>query len=83
MERAFVALTKFKPNFLVVSLGFDTMKGDPTGGFLVTPRGMGKIGRRLMELRVPTLVVQEGGYSLTNLRLGARAFFQGAATALK
>jgi acetoin utilization deacetylase AcuC-like enzyme len=30
----------------------------------------------------PTLVVQEGGYNLRNLRKGASAFFRGMAAAL-
>ncbi len=68
---------RFRPDFLVVSLGFDIMKGDPTGSFLVTARGMREIGTALGRLGLPILVVQEGGYSVVNLRQGARAFFLG------
>ena len=41
-----------------------------------------QVGQRLGALRLPTLVVQEGGYSLRNLRRGAPAFFNGMAKAL-
>jgi acetoin utilization deacetylase AcuC-like enzyme/GNAT superfamily N-acetyltransferase len=77
LAEALKVFRRFKPNFLVVSLGFDIMAGDPTGAFNVTPKGMQRIGTMLAELRLPTLVVQEGGYSLRNLRLGATGFFKG------
>ena len=61
----------------MLSLGFDIMRGDPTGSFLISNAGMRAIGQRLGRLRLPTLVVQEGGYAVGNLRSGARAFFSG------
>jgi acetoin utilization deacetylase AcuC-like enzyme len=61
----------------VLSLGFDIMAGDPTGTFNVSPRGMFRIGKMIAETGLPILVVQEGGYSLRNLRLGATEFFRG------
>ena len=66
----------------MVSVGLDTIKGDPTGGFALTPGSLQKIGGRLEALGLPTLVVQEGGYSLRNLRRGAVAFFNGMARIL-
>lgn len=70
-------IRRFQPDFFVVSLGFDIMKGDPTGSFLVSVRGMRSIGTALGRLGPPILVVQEGGYSVVNLRQGSRAFFLG------
>ena len=77
LEEALAIIRRFKPKWFVLSLGYDLMKGDPTGSFLVSVKGMREIGRRLGNLRLPTLVVQEGGYSLTNLRRGSEAFFAG------
>ncbi|MCB9706785.1 MAG: histone deacetylase family protein [Myxococcales bacterium] len=77
LERGLAAIRRFDPVYLVVSLGFDIMRGDPTGGFGVTPEGMGAIGRAIAGLGRPSLFVQEGGYALRNLRRGARAFFEG------
>jgi len=77
VEKALEAIGKYKPTVLVVSVGFDTMRGDPTGSFGLTLRAMEAIGRRIMTLGVPVLVVQEGGYSLSNLRRGGAAFFRG------
>lgn len=67
----------FGPTYLVVSLGFDIMRGDPTGSFVVTPTGMRSIGKELAKLDLPTLVVQEGGYSIRNLVRGSQEFFAG------
>jgi acetoin utilization deacetylase AcuC-like enzyme/GNAT superfamily N-acetyltransferase len=70
-------VTRYDPQFLVLSLGYDIMKGDPTGTFNVSNAGMRAIGQRIAAMRLPTLIVQEGGYSLGNLRHGARAFMTG------
>jgi acetoin utilization deacetylase AcuC-like enzyme len=77
LQTALRGVRQFKPATLVVSLGFDIMKGDPTGSFLLTPRGMEEVGEALANLGIPTLVVQEGGYSLRNLARGPRGFFLG------
>jgi acetoin utilization deacetylase AcuC-like enzyme len=49
---------------LVVSLGFDTLDGDPLGAFRVSVDGYRRVGGLLAELGLPTLLVQEGGYAL-------------------
>ena len=79
LKKALDHIRRFKPMFLVVSLGFDIMRGDPTGSFALLPEAMKKIGTALSEMNLPTLIVQEGGYSVKNLRAGAIAFFQGFA----
>ncbi len=68
-------LRRFHPHYLVVSLGFDIMKGDPTGSFDITTDGMKQIAARIAGLGLPTLIVQEGGYAVRNLRIGAQRFF--------
>jgi len=79
LDKAVKRIDRYRPSFLVLSLGLDTLRGDPTGSFLLTAGTMTKIGQRLGELRLPLLVVQEGGYSLRNLRRGVPAFFLGLA----
>ena len=49
---------------LVVALGVDAAGGDPEAPLRVTPEGFRAAGRALGELRLPTVVVQEGGYDL-------------------
>jgi acetoin utilization deacetylase AcuC-like enzyme len=81
LDRALSVIRNFKPRFLVLSIGFDIMRGDPTGSFALTNQGMGRIGKRIGRFGVPTLIVQEGGYALGNLRSGSHAFFTGIAEA--
>ena len=77
LEKALELIDKHKPEFVVLSLGYDTMAGDPTGSFSLSVRALQSIGSRLAELHRPLLIVQEGGYSLRNLRRGSAAFFRG------
>lgn len=80
LDDALGFLKKHKPWCLVLSLGFDIMKGDPTGAFVISPAGMERIGRAIRATGLPVLVVQEGGYALRNLHSGAKRFFQGLLT---
>jgi len=66
----------------VVSLGFDVLRGDPTGTFELAPGAMRKLGARLTAAGRPLLVVQEGGYNVRNIRNGSAAFFRGCAESL-
>ena len=52
---------------LVVSLGVDAAGGDPESPLEVTADGFHAAGRALGELRLPTVVVQEGGYELDTI----------------
>ncbi len=77
LARALERITKFKPQFLVVALGLDTAKGDPTGSFRLLARDFRENGRMIGALSLPTLVVQEGGYRTQTLGVNARNFFLG------
>jgi acetoin utilization deacetylase AcuC-like enzyme len=46
---------------------------------VLTPAALRTMGKRLAELRLPLLVVQEGGYNVRNIRQGSVAFFAGCA----
>ena len=94
LEHALGLVKKFKPEALVVSLGLDIAKADPTGTWSVTRDGLFEIGRRLGSLRLPTLMVQEGGYNirwlgrnaeslLTGVCAGARACHPGKGQAIR
>lgn len=77
LEKALKAIKRYAPDYLVVSLGVDIMRGDPTGSFYVSTEGMQNIGHAIGRLRLPSVIVQEGGYHLRNLRRGVRAFLVG------
>ena len=76
LEEALAFIGEFSPHYLVVSVGFDTVEGDPEGGFRLTTGSLGEIARRIADLRLPTLLVQEGGYLLERLAETALAFLR-------
>jgi acetoin utilization deacetylase AcuC-like enzyme len=67
LDEALLAVRNFGPRFLVVSAGFDTFAGDPIADFALTSAAYPEIGRRMAGLRLPTLIVQEGGYAIDEL----------------
>jgi len=79
LGKAIGRIKKFKPAFLIVALGLDTAKGDPTGTWKLTHDDFEKNGRMIGEFNLPTLIVQEGGYKTQTLGLNAKAFFNGFA----
>jgi acetoin utilization deacetylase AcuC-like enzyme len=62
---------------LVLSLGYDTVRGDPHGCWTFTPAIFVEIGRLLAACERPVCVVQEGGYELDSLAACSHAFASG------
>jgi len=62
---------------LVVSLGYDTVAGDPHGCWSFEPEVFAEVGRLLARSGRPICVVQEGGYSLPVLAECSHAFAVG------
>ncbi|HSS04975.1 MAG TPA: hypothetical protein VLK89_07300 [Solirubrobacterales bacterium] len=62
---------------LVISLGYDTVKGDPHGSWGFSPTIFAKIGRLLAASGLPVCIVQEGGYALSTLAACSYAFAAG------
>lgn len=77
LGRALERIRRFAPRFLVVALGLDTAKADPTGTWPLAARDFEENGRLIGSLRLPTVVVQEGGYRTQTLGVNARHFFMG------
>jgi acetoin utilization deacetylase AcuC-like enzyme len=77
LQQALERIEKYQPQFLVVALGLDTAKGDPTGSFLLLAKDFKENGKLIGGLGLPTLVVQEGGYKTQTLGVNARHFFTG------
>jgi acetoin utilization deacetylase AcuC-like enzyme len=65
----------FKPEFILVSAGFDIFAGDPLGGMEVSVNGFGAMTGELIKLAGETakgriLLTLEGGYNLFGLQDG-------------
>ncbi|MCA9284820.1 MAG: histone deacetylase family protein [Phycisphaerales bacterium] len=79
LRSALSRIKAFQPSHLVVSLGLDTAKGDPTGTWSLSTKDLHANGTMIAALELPTLVVQEGGYRTSSLGSNAAAFFLGLA----
>lgn len=77
LDKALRVIRKFRPEVLIVSLGLDILRGDPTGTFVLAPGAMEDIAAHLKQLDLPLLVVQEGGYNLRKIKQGVSHFFKG------
>ena len=77
LEKVLPRMARFRPRFLVVALGLDTAKEDPTGSWSLEAKDFEAIGRMIGSLYFTTLVVQEGGYDTRVLGINARHFFTG------
>jgi acetoin utilization deacetylase AcuC-like enzyme len=77
LDHALERIDLFSPHTVLVSLGFDTLAGDPEGRFRLLSISFRQIGRHLGQLRRPLLIVQEGGYLLSSLGACATHFFEG------
>jgi acetoin utilization deacetylase AcuC-like enzyme len=69
------ATTGWSPDFILVSAGFDGMRGDPLGGFTLEPEHYAELTTRLRERcpAAPLVGVMEGGYIPARLADGVAA----------
>jgi len=79
LKRAIARIEKHRAAYLVVALGLDTTKGDPTGSWPYRAADFKAMGALIAHIRRPTVFVQEGGYRIQNLGVNARQFFEGFA----
>jgi acetoin utilization deacetylase AcuC-like enzyme len=71
------AAREFKPEFLIVSCGFDAYEGDPIGGLNLKPGDFRTMTDVVCGLGIPVVSALEGGYSLTGLGLCAEEHVEG------
>ena len=67
----------FAPDAIVVALGLDAYEGDPFGGLSVSTPGFARIAEAMARLRLPTVIVQEGGYLCDELGDNLTSFLSG------
>ena len=71
------AVTRFEPELLLVSAGFDAHVDDPLAGMRVTEDGFRELARRTAELAPRVAAVLEGGYNLRTLPQLVEAALEG------
>jgi acetoin utilization deacetylase AcuC-like enzyme len=62
---------------VVLSLGYDTVSGDPHGSWGFSPEIFAEVGALVASSGLPVCVVQEGGYALASLAACSHAFARG------
>jgi acetoin utilization deacetylase AcuC-like enzyme len=77
LETAIGRLQSFAPDALVVALGLDAHESDPFAGLSVTTRGFSAIAARIGAMKLPTVLVQEGGYLNEALGANLESFLSG------
>ena len=80
LSQALLKIKRYKPEFLLVALGLDTAKNDPTGTWELRKEDFKQIGNQITALKFPTLIIQEGGYDNRSLGNNAKSFFEGLLT---
>ncbi|MCU7370087.1 histone deacetylase family protein [Paucibacter sp. O1-1] len=77
LDRAIATIERFKPQALVLPLGFDTYKDDPISVLKFDMEAFRLAGARVRALGLPTVVVQEGGYVVEAIGAALDAFLEG------
>ena len=76
LDRALLRIGAFAADAIVVALGLDAFVGDPFQGFAVTTEGFGRIATRIAALKLPAVLVQEGGYLCERLGDNLSSFLE-------
>jgi len=79
LDMALDEIRRFAADFLVISLGVDTVREDPLGGLKLSKESFRPIGEKIGKLGTPVLVVQEGGYNLSLAGRCVANFLEGIA----
>lgn len=80
LNKGLAKIADYAPPVLLVSLGFDAYEHDPQQEGAVSVKGFFEAGKRIASLGLPTVLVQEGGYSIDDLGATLDAFLEGFAT---
>jgi acetoin utilization deacetylase AcuC-like enzyme len=67
----------FGPGALVVSLGLDTVNGDPSGDSALSTEDLLALGGDVAALGLPSVILLEGGYDVEHLGINTAAWMSG------
>ncbi len=71
------ALRRFAPDIILVSAGYDAIRGDDLAGMQMTPNAFRYMAAALTTLGKPVVAVLEGGYNVRLLAEGVAQTIQG------
>ena len=62
LQKALGKIKDFKPQILIIALGLDASEEDPLAFLALTTKGFLELGKVIASAKLPTIIVQEGGY---------------------
>ncbi|PRD49929.1 histone deacetylase family protein [Phyllobacterium myrsinacearum] len=77
VDRGIGVIHQYAPEMLVVALGLDASTDDPFACMRVDRTGFARMGEAIGSMRLPTVIVQEGGYQSPELEHNFEAFLTG------
>lgn len=77
LKTALQIIQEYQPSHLVVCFGADTHESDPIGGFKLTTSFYAQMAHLINELKIPIVIVQEGGYNHAALGINVATFLSG------
>lgn len=77
LDQALSRIDGFAPDALVLAVGLDSFEGDPFQGLGISTQGFAQIAGAIAQLRLPTVLVQEGGYICPDLGVNLTSFLTG------
>jgi acetoin utilization deacetylase AcuC-like enzyme len=77
LKLALKSIVEFSPEVMVIALGLDAYEGDPYEGLEITTTGFAWIAAEIAGLKLPTVLVQEGGYLSPALGDNLNSFLNG------
>lgn len=75
---AVLNIQSVQPDVMVVALGFDGHANDPIGILRMSKKGYRAAGEAIKMLGIPTVLVQEGGYAISDIGSCLSEFLSGA-----
>lgn len=79
LKQAMVAIDKFEPEFIILSLGLDIFEDDPLSDIGVSTPFFKEIAESIAKLGAPVLALLEGGYDMRDLAENGATFAEGLA----
>jgi acetoin utilization deacetylase AcuC-like enzyme len=77
LDTALAWIDSIQPNYLIISLGLDTHESDPICDFQLTTNYYKTMAETISQLKLPTIVILEGGYSTQAIGANMVSFMAG------
>ena len=77
LDRGCRAIGEFGAEALVISFGADTYKDDPISFFALENEDFTRMGARLAACNLPSVILMEGGYAVSDLGVNTVNFLEG------